>query len=112
MPIYEYECAKCQAISTFLILRKEDAAKVACKGCGSKKMSQLVSRVTYHRSESDRLAEFDARKPRGEDFYKDSRNVGLWAKKRAKELGADLGPQFDEIVESARTGKILEKYDL
>ena len=75
-------------------------------------MSQLISRVTYHRSESDRLAEFNTRKPQGEEFYKDSRNVGLWAKKRAKELGADLGSQFDEIVESARTGKILEKYDL
>ena len=112
MPIYEYECARCQAVSTFLILRKEDAAKVVCKGCGSRKMSQLISRVTYHRSESDRLAEFDTRKSPGEEFYKDSRNVGLWAKKRAKELGADLGSQFDEIVESARTGKILEKYDL
>ncbi len=112
MPIYEYECAKCRAISTFLILRKGDAVRVACKGCGSKKMSQLISRVTYHRSESDRLAEFNTRKPQGEEFYKDSRNVGLWAKKRAKELGADLGSQFDEIVESARTGKILEKYDL
>jgi hypothetical protein len=75
-------------------------------------MSQIISRVTYHRSESDRLADFDPRKPRGEEFYKDSRNVGLWAKKRAKELGADLGPQMDEIVESARTGKILKKYDL
>jgi putative FmdB family regulatory protein len=112
MPIYEYECQQCQAISTFLILRKEDAARVTCKGCGSKKMSKIISRVTYHRSEVDRLDEFDSRKPPGEEFYKDSRNIGLWAKKRAKELGADLGPQFDEIVESARTGKILEKYDL
>ena len=112
MPIYEYECQRCQAISTFLILKKEDASKVACKGCGSNQISQVISRVTYHRAESDRLAEFNTRKPQGEEFYKDSRNVGLWAKKRAKELGADLGTQFDEIVESARTGKILEKYDL
>lgn len=112
MPIYEYECQQCQAISTFLVLKKEDASRVACKGCGSKKMSPVISRVTYHRSESDRLAEFDTRKSPGEEFYKDSRNIGLWAKKRAKELGADLGPKFDEIVESARTGKILEKYDL
>ncbi len=112
MPIYEYECQRCQALSTFLILKKEDASRVACKGCGSNQMSQIISRVTYHRSESDRLAEFDTRKTQGEEFYKDSRNVGLWAKKRAKELGADLGTQFDEIVESARTGKILEKYDL
>jgi putative FmdB family regulatory protein len=112
MPIYEYECQQCQAISTFLVLKKEDASRVACKGCGSKKMSQVISRVTYHRSESDRLAEFDTRKSPGEEFYKDSRNIGLWARKRAKELGADLGPKFDEIVESARTGKIMEKYDL
>jgi len=112
MPIFEYECKKCQAINGFLILKKEDAARVVCKRCGSKDMSQIISRVAYHRSENDRLSEFDTRKSRGEEFYKDSRNIGLWAKKRAKELGADLGPKFDEIVESARTGKILEKYGL
>ncbi len=112
MPIYEFECQQCQAISGFLILKKEDSGKIACLKCRSKKMSKVISRVTYHRSENDRLTEFDPRKPKGEEFYKDSRNVGLWAKKRAKELGADLGPQFDEIVENARTGKILEKYGL
>jgi len=112
MPIFEYECHRCQAISTFLILKREDEARVACKGCGSEKMSKIISRVTYHRSESDRLSEFDSRKPQGEEFYKDSRNIGLWAKKRAQEMGVDLGPKFDEIQESARTGKILEKYDL
>jgi len=112
MPIYEYECHRCRAVSTFLVLKKEDADRVACKGCGSKKISRVISRVSYHRSENDRLAELDTRKSQGEEFYKDSRNVGLWAQKRAKELGADLGPKFDEVVESARTGKILEKYGL
>ena len=112
MPIYEYECKQCQAISGFLVLKKEDADRVACLKCGSKKMSRVISRVTYHRSEDDRLNEFDTKKTQGEEFYKDSRNVGLWAKKRAKELGADLGDKMDELVESARTGKILEKYGL
>jgi putative FmdB family regulatory protein len=112
MPIYEYECQKCAATSGFLILRKEDHDRVACLKCGSKGMTQVISRVTYHRSEGDRLAEFDSRKPQGEEFYKDSRNIGLWAKKRAKDLGVDLGEKFDEITESARTGKILEKYGL
>ena len=112
MPIFEYECRDCQAVSTFLILKGGDESRAACKGCGSRNLSKIISRVTYHRSEADRLAGFDSRKPQGEEFYKDSRNIGLWARKRAKELGADLGPQFDEIVENARTGKILEKYDL
>ena len=112
MPIYEYECQECRAVSGFLILKKQDEEKVACLKCGRGKMSRVISRVTYHRSETDRLAEFDTRKQQGEEFYKDSRNVGLWAKKRAKELGADLGDKMDELVESARTGKILEKYGL
>jgi len=43
-----------------------------------------------------------------ESFYRDSRNVGLWAKKRAKEMGVDLGSQFEETVEKARSGKILD----
>ncbi len=112
MPIYEYACQKCQAISGFLIMKKEDEEKVSCLKCGSQEIHKIISRVAYHRSENDRLAEFDTRKPSSEEFYKDPRNIGLWAKKRAKELGADLGPQFEEIVESARTGKILEKYGL
>jgi putative FmdB family regulatory protein len=112
MPIYEYECRDCRAVSGFLVMKKEDRERVACLKCGGRKMAGVISRVTYHRSEEDRLEEFDTRKSQGEEFYKDSRNVGLWAKKRAKELGADLGDKFDEIVESARTGKILEKYGL
>jgi hypothetical protein len=56
------------------------------------------------------LANFDTSKPRGDDYYKDTRNIGLWAKKRMKELGADLGPKMDEIVEKGRTGKILDEY--
>jgi hypothetical protein len=64
-----------------------------------------------HQTEESRLASFDPSKPRGEDFYRDSRNVGLWTKKRMKEMGVDLGPKLDEIVEKGRTGKILEDYN-
>lgn len=59
-------------------------------------------------SESSRLASFDASRSRDESFYRDSRNVGLWAKKRAKEMGVDLGSKFDETVESARSGKLIK----
>lgn len=59
-------------------------------------------------SEASRLSNFDTRKPRDESFYRDSRNVGLWAKKRARELGVDLGSKFDDTVEKARTGKLIK----
>jgi hypothetical protein len=60
-------------------------------------------------SESARLSNFDTGRSRDESFYRDSRNVGLWAKKRAKEMGVDLGSKFDETVEKARTGKLIKE---
>jgi hypothetical protein len=32
----------------------------------------------------------------------------LWAKKRAQEMGVDLGAKFEETVESARSGKLTK----
>lgn len=112
MPIYEYMCLSCGKKFSAMILPPAKEADVTCRNCGGRQLKKLISRAVYHKSETDRLAEFDTRKPPKEDFYKDSRNIGLWAKKRAQELGADLGPQFDEVVEKARSGKILEDYDL
>jgi hypothetical protein len=59
-------------------------------------------------SEGARLNNFDTAKQRDESFYRDSRNVGLWAKKRARELGVDLGSKFDDTVEQARSGKLIK----
>jgi putative FmdB family regulatory protein len=108
MPIYEYECKPCGVRFSKLVMSVSGAPDVVCPGCGGKKVERLISRVRYHRSEADRLEEFDTSKPRDESFYKDSRNVGLWAKKRAKEIGADLGPQFDEVVDKARSGELTD----
>ena len=68
----------------------------------------MLSSFSVHQTEASRLAVFDPSKPRGDDFYRDSRNVGLWTKKRMKEMGIDLGSKMDEIVEKGRTGKILK----
>jgi putative FmdB family regulatory protein len=108
MPIYEYECKSCGHITSALILKSHEEAQVKCRTCESGDLKRVLSRVVLHQTEAQRLAEFDTSAPRDDSFYKDSRNVGLWAKKRAKELGTDLGPEFDSVVEKARTGKILD----
>jgi len=59
-------------------------------------------------SEAARLANFDTCQSRDDSYYRDSRNVGMWAKKRAQQMGVDLGPKFDETVEKARTGKLIK----
>lgn len=67
-----------------------------------------MSSFAVMETETSRLSQFDTSKPRDESFYRDSRNVGMWAKKRAQELGVDLGSKFDDTVEKARTGKLIK----
>ncbi|GIW08143.1 MAG: FmdB family transcriptional regulator [Dehalococcoidia bacterium] len=111
MPIYEFRCGNCRRrveIFTRSIGQPFDAV---CDSCGSTELRRLMPRVAVHRSEADRLAELDTSRMPGDDYYRDSRNIGLYAKKRMAELGmSDLMPQIDEIVEKGRSGELLKEY--
>ncbi|MBW2095614.1 MAG: zinc ribbon domain-containing protein [Deltaproteobacteria bacterium] len=103
MPIYEYKCQGCGNTFQQLIFHKEEEAALCCPDCGGKQLRRLISRVAYHVSEADRLAEFNPGARQGDSFYKDSRNIGLQAKKRAQQMGVDLGSGFEEKLEKLRT---------
>ena len=109
MPIYEYRCEDCGHLTSQLVLKSTAVTPPPCRACGSAQTQRVLSGFAYHRSEASRLAEFDASASSHADFYKDSRNIGLWAKKRAQDMGVELGPSFEETVEKARTGKILDE---
>lgn len=111
MPIYEYHCRACGRDQSLLFLSQAETKKVRCKFCASRRLTRVLSRFAYHQGEASRLQDFDTSAPRDESFYRDSRNVGLWAKKRAKEMGVELGSQFEETVEKARSGKITSGND-
>jgi putative FmdB family regulatory protein len=111
MPIYEYECEDCGRITSALVMKAEEEEDVRCEACDSDSLVRIMSRFALHRSESDRLNDFDTSKQYGDDFYKDDRNIGMWAKKRTKELGVDMGSDLDEIVDKARSGKVLDDYE-
>ena len=108
MPIYEYECTACGRVASHVMLGARRRARPACPGCGSARTRRVMSSFAVVASESSRLANFDTAAPRDESYYSDSRNVGMWAKKRAQQMGVNLGPKFDETVEKARTGKLIK----
>jgi putative FmdB family regulatory protein len=109
MPIYEYECTACAKVSSHVVIGSRRRKRVVCPACGAGRLRRVMSSFAVVSSEASRLAEFDTSKPRDESFYRDSRNVGLWAKKRAREMGADLGSKFEETVEKARSGKLIKE---
>ena len=111
MPIYEYQCNDCSNEFSVLVLNSKESARVKCEACGSDDLSRLISRFSFHQTEASRIDRLDTKTSRDESFFKDNRNIGLWAKKRAKELGVDLGKGFDDTVEKARTGKFMEEFE-
>jgi putative FmdB family regulatory protein len=107
MPIFEYECLACGALGSQVVIGSQRVRRPACGHCASKRTRRVMSSFAVHASEASRLNALDTSAPRGGDYYRDSRNVGLWAKKRAKQMGVDLGSKFEETVEKARTGKLI-----
>ena len=110
MPIYEYECGECGNPFQRLIMKPSEEEALTCPACGGRTLSRLISRVVYHTSEQARLDSFDPKAKQGDSFYRDSRNIGLHAEKRAREMGVDLGAGFKEKLEKLRTdpGSVLK----
>ncbi|MBC8458663.1 MAG: zinc ribbon domain-containing protein [Deltaproteobacteria bacterium] len=110
MPIYEYLCQLCGKEFQYLVLKKDDKENVSCPGCKGRDLKKLVSRVAHHASEQDRLFAYDPSSPKDDAFYKDTRNIGLHAKKRAQQMGVDLGSDFESKLDRLRTdpGKVFD----
>ncbi len=92
-------------------MKNEEEKGLVCPNCSGRKLKKLISRVAYHVSEQDRLDAYEPSAPKGDAFYRDSRNIGLHAKKRAQKMGVDLGSGFEEKLEKLRTdpGSVIKE---
>lgn len=92
-------------------MKNEEEKGLVCPNCSGRKLKKLISRVAYHVSEQDRLDAYEPSAPKGDAFYRDSRNIGLHAKKRAQQMGVDLGSGFEEKLEKLRTdpGSVIKE---
>ncbi len=113
MPIYEYQCRSCKHAFQRLIMGKDEMRRLSCPRCGATRPKRLISMVAYHVSEQDRLATYNPRSRKDDAFYKDSRNIGLHAKKTAQRMGVDLGGSFEDKLEKLRTdpGSVIRDSD-
>ena len=110
MPIYEYECQSCMRQFQCLVMKEKEEEFLVCPHCDGSRLKRLVSRVAYHQSERDRVDNYDPSARQSDGFMRDSRNIGLHAKKRARQMGVDLGSGFEAKVEQLRTnpGSVLD----
>jgi putative FmdB family regulatory protein len=100
MPIYEYRCDACGRFSTFLVLKPQGFAPV-CKKCGAQRLTRLISRVAFLRSDEERMERLADPSRLGDIDEQDPRSMARWMKRMGKELGEDMGGDLDQMAEQA-----------
>ena len=112
MPFYEYRCSSCQQkVSVKLSYAEYDTAKPKCPLCGNPNLKRVIGRVRIAKSEEARMETMsDPSNFSGVD-ENDPKSVAKFMKKMGSEMGEDLGPEFNDVVERLESGESPESIE-
>ena len=113
MPIYEYRCTNCgqKARKFWRTFSDVDDASLQCPNCGEYQFRRLVSRVAVLRGEDAHMEDLaDPSSLAGLD-ENDPRSLGRWLRKMSHEMGEDMPPEFDEVVDRLESGQSPEEIE-
>jgi len=99
MPLFEYRCEECKRKFTLLVGMVAEGPKQACPRCGSVQIRKLISRFAIARTEDDILD--DMADPSSLGDPDDPKAMADWMRRVSREMGEELGDDFDELVEEA-----------
>ncbi len=112
MPNYDYQCLNCQK-HTRLFFSYADYGKVTpiCPHCQSDKLKRQIGRIRIGRSEESRIDSFVEDNALSNLDGDDPKALGQFMKKMGRELGEDIGDDFNEVVDRLEKGETPEKIE-
>jgi len=72
-------------------------------------MTKLVSRFAVMKSEESRLEELADPSNLGDLDENDPKSIARWARKMGQELGEDLGPEYEEMIDRMEAGEMPDE---
>jgi len=110
MPIYEYRCSDCRKrVSVYWRSFSEvETARPRCPTCGGEDLTRLISRVAVLRSEESHLEDLADPSSFADLDENDPKSMARWMRKMSREMGENLGPEFDEVVDRLEAGQSPE----
>jgi putative FmdB family regulatory protein len=108
VPIYEYRCADCDAVTSVFVRSAHTEVKAQCEHCDSTNLSRLISKVNRAKTDQDVMDEMGAPglDGRSADGYKDPRQIGRWVEKRFKDYGMEVPDETRQMIDAARDGEL------
>ena len=108
MPTYDFLCQNCHKVfDVFMSYREYGTRPVACPHCASTDVRRRVGRVRIAKSEESRL-EGLADPSALEGLEDDPQAMGRMMRKMGSEMGEDMPPEFDDVVDRLEAGQSPE----
>jgi putative FmdB family regulatory protein len=111
MPTYDFICNACQQrFDIFLTFSEYGKKSVLCAHCGSKDVRRRMTKVRIAKSEESRMESM--MDPSAlEGMEDDPKALGRMMKKMGKEMGEDIPPEFDDVVDRLEAGQSPEEIE-
>jgi putative FmdB family regulatory protein len=115
MPLYDYVCPDCRnRFDVFMTYAEYGKKELVCPQCGGKRVRRRVPRVRFARSEESRLDSLasDFSDPSAlEGLEKDPKALGRMMRKMGSEMGEEVPPEFDDVVDRLEKGQTPEEIE-
>jgi putative FmdB family regulatory protein len=111
MPTYDFTCLSCnERFDVFLTFSEYGKTKVLCTHCGSHKVRRRMTKVRIAKSEESRME--SVMDPSAlEGLEDDPRAMGQMMRKVGKEMGEEMPPEFDDVVDRLEAGQSPEEIE-
>ena len=106
MPTYDFICNNCnQRFDVFMNFAEYGKKTVKCIHCSSKNVRRRMTKVRIAKSEETRMESMADDFSGFEGLEDDPKAMGQMMRKMGKEMGEDLPPEFDEVVDRLESGQ-------
>ena len=111
MPTYDFICLDCRKrFDVFLSYKEYGVKPVICSHCGSSNIRRRMPRVRILKGEEARLSQF-ADPSMLDGIDDDPKAIGQMMRKMGKEMGEELPPEFDDVVDRLEAGQSPEEIE-
>jgi len=112
MPTYEYRCRDCRKrVSIYQTYDEYGSEPVSCPNCGGHDLKRLINRVRIAKSEESRLDDLSDPSAWGDIDENDPKSMAKMMRKMSREMGEDVPPEFDEVVDRLESGQSPEEIE-
>ncbi|HEY5573337.1 MAG TPA: zinc ribbon domain-containing protein [Anaerolineales bacterium] len=111
MPNYEYRCLNCRRrFEVYMSYSEYGKRSLQCPHCQSEEIQRRIGRIRIAHSEESRLEDLaDPSKLAG--LEDDPKALARMMRQMSGEMGEDLGPEFDEVVDRLESGQSPEEIE-